>query len=135
VVGLVRIVGGQEGEEGAEEGGRASVEVVVDVGGDDALERGEVDSVEGRSGCDAGDGAEAGLDVEVEVSAGVVLAVHGAVEGPHHAVGVAGLGRSPDVDGLGGDVRQEVNAQEVFGVDGESEDDGGGDDGADGALG
>jgi len=129
VVGFVGVVRGQDGGEGAEEGGRAGVESVVDVGGDDALEGGEVDGVEGRAEGDVGDGEEAGLGVEVEVTA-----VHGTVEGPDRAVGVTGFGWGPDVDGFGKDVRLEVGAQEVFGVDGEAEDDGGGDDGADGAL-
>jgi len=135
VVGLVGVVEGQDGGEGAEIGKRSGVEGVVDVGGDDALERGEVDSIEGRAESNAEDGEDAGLGVKVELAVGVVLAVHGSVEGPHRAVGVASLGRSPDVDGLGEGVGLEVGAQKVFCVDGESKDDGGGDDGADGAFG
>jgi len=69
------------------------------------------------------------------VAARVVLTVHSAVEGPHGVVRLAGLGRRPDVHGLGEAVALELGAEEVFGVKGEREDDGGGNDGADGVLG
>jgi len=120
---------------GREEGGVAGVEGVVDVRGDCAVEGHEVDGVKGGAQGDVEDGEEAGLGVKVKVAARVVLTVHSAVEGPHGVVRLAGLGRRPDVHGLGGAVALEVGAEEVLGVEGEGEDDGIGDDGADGALG
>jgi len=135
VVGAVGVVVLDDGGNGGEEGGGARVEGVVDVGAHSAAEWGDVDGIESGAEGDVRDGEEAGLRVKMEVSAGVVLAVHGAVEGSDGAVGLARFGWGPEVGGLGEDVRLEVGAEEVLGVDGEVEDDGGGDDGADGALG
>jgi len=66
--------------------------------------------------------------------AGIVLAVHGTLEFPHRAVGQAGLGGRPGVNGVVEAVRLEVGTEEVLRVQGEPEDDGGGEDRADGAL-
>ena len=135
VVGAVGVVGVDDAADGGEEGRVAGVEGVVDVGGDGAVLGDEVDRVKGRAEGDVRDGQEAGLRVEVEVAAGVVLAVDGAVEAPDRDGGLAGFRQRPDVDGVGEEVGLPVGAEEVFGVDGEVEDDGGGDDRADGSLG
>jgi len=134
VVGAVGFLALEDGGNGGKEGGGARVKGVIDVGAHGAVEAGDVDGIESGADGDVRDGEEAGLCVKMEVSAGVVLAVHGAVEGPDGAVGLAGFGWGPDVGELGEDVGMKVGAEEVLGVDGEVEDDGGGDDGADGSL-
>jgi len=130
-VGVVLLQGRGDGEV---EGGGAGREGVVDVCAEGTLAGEEVYGVEGGAVDDAGDGEISGLGGNVEVTSRVVFVVDGAGEGPYVVVGLAGFGQDADVDGFGQQVGLQEGAEEVFRVDVESEDGGGGHDGADGSL-